>query len=65
MFDTLDQDCQIAEDPAQQIQAAPGTKWQLQCEFDPEFGYPRRYHRLVTGGPEVYWRVTEFEPRAK
>jgi len=65
MFDTLDQDLQIAEDPAQQIQASPGTKWQLRCEFDPEFGYPRRYHRLVTGGPEVYWRVTEFEPRPK
>jgi hypothetical protein len=62
MFETLEQDLQIAEDPAQQIQAAPGTKWQLRCEFDPKYGYPHRYHRFVTGGPEVYWRVTRFEP---
>ena len=38
------------------IQAAPGTKWRLRCEFDPKLGIPLRYHRLVTGGPEVYWR---------
>ena len=30
--------------------------------FDAEFGYPRRYRRLVTGqGPTVSWRVTRFE----
>jgi len=63
MFDTLEQDLQIAEDPSQQIQAAPGTSWRLRCEFDSEFGYPHRYHRFVTGGPEVYWRVTRFEPK--
>jgi hypothetical protein len=63
MFDTLEQDLQIAEDPSQQIQAAPGTTWKLRCEFDPKFGYPRRYHRFVAGGPEVYWRVTKFEPK--
>jgi hypothetical protein len=63
MFDTLEQDLQIAQDPSQQIQAAPGTTWKLRCEFDPEFAYPRRYHRFVTGGPEVYWQVTKFEPR--
>lgn len=60
LFETLEQDMQIAEDPEHEIQAAKGTKWQLRCEFDTEFGYPRRYHRLVTGGPEVYWQVTNF-----
>jgi hypothetical protein len=63
LFDTLSQDLQIAEDPEQQIQAAPGTKWRLRCEFDPRFGYPAQYHRLVTGGPEVFWRLTEFQPK--
>lgn len=63
MFDTLTQDLQIAEDPEQQIQAAKGTKWRLRCEFDAQFGYPLRYHRLVTGGPEVFWQVTKFQPK--
>jgi len=63
LFDTLSQDLQIAEDPEQQIQAAPGTKWRLRCEFDPQYGYPLQYHRLVTGGPEVFWRVTKFQPK--
>ncbi len=63
MFDTLSQDLQIAENPEQQIQAAAGTKWRLRCEFDAQLGYPRRYHRLVTGGPEVFWQVTKFEAK--
>jgi hypothetical protein len=61
MFNTLETDLEIAENPEQAIQAAPGTKWQLRCEFDPVLGIPRRYHRLASGGPEVYWRVTHFE----
>jgi hypothetical protein len=63
MFDTLAEDLQIAENPEQAIHAAPGTTWRLRCEFDPKLGFPRRYHRLVSGGPEVYWRVTRFEVR--
>ncbi|HEX5471552.1 MAG TPA: DUF6174 domain-containing protein [Lacipirellulaceae bacterium] len=60
MFDTLVQELQIAEDSQQDIHAAPGTKWRLRCEFDKQFGFPLRYHRVVPGGPEVYWQVTRF-----
>ncbi len=63
MFETLDKDMEIGEDPQKEISAAPGTKWRLRAEFDSEVGYPRRYHRLVTGGPEVYWRVTRFDAK--
>jgi hypothetical protein len=63
MFNTIETDMEIAENPEQAIQAAPGTKWQLRGEFDPVTGVPRRYHRLASGGPEVYWRVTRFEAR--
>jgi Family of unknown function (DUF6174) len=63
MFNTLETDMEIAENPEQAIQAAPGTKWELRCEFDPEFGIPRSYHRVASGGPEVYWRVKHFEAR--
>jgi hypothetical protein len=61
LFDTLSQDLQTAEDP--DGQAAQGTKWRLRCEFDAQFGYPKQYHRLVTGGPEVYWQVTGFQSK--
>ncbi len=63
MFNTLETDMEIAENPEQAIQAAPGTKWELRCEFDSATGIPRRYHRMASGGPEVYWRVTRFEAR--
>jgi hypothetical protein len=63
MFDTLERDLQIAANPQQEIQAAPGTSWRLRGEFDPRFGYPVRYHRFVSGGPEVYWQVTSFQPK--
>jgi hypothetical protein len=63
MFDTLERDLQIAANPQQEIEAQAGTTWRLRCEFDERFGYPRRYHRFVSGGPEVYWMVTSFVPR--
>jgi hypothetical protein len=63
MFETLSLDLQTAENPEQSIQAAPGTKWRLRCEFDSNLGYPLKYHRLVTNGPEVFWLVTSFQPR--
>jgi hypothetical protein len=63
MLDTLSQDIATAENPEQMIEAPQGTTWRLRCEFDPKFGVPIAYHRLVTGGPEVYWRVTVFEPK--
>ena len=64
MLETLERDLVMAEDPVHEMGAAAGTQWQLRCEFDPQFGYPRRYHRFVSaGGPEVYWRVTRFEPK--
>jgi hypothetical protein len=32
-------------------------------EFDPEFGYPKKYDRAVLGADfEVHWRVTRFNP---
>jgi hypothetical protein len=64
LFETLDQELVLAEDPEKNMNAAPGTKLQLRCEFDPDYGFPRRYHRFSTGGaPEVDWRVTRFEPK--
>jgi hypothetical protein len=46
------------------MQTTAGTRLELRCEFDAELGYPRQFHRIVYGGgPEVYWRVTNFQPK--
>jgi hypothetical protein len=64
MLETLERDLELAADPVHETGAALGTQWRLRCEFDAELGYPRRYHRYVSGGgPEVLWRVTRFEPK--
>jgi hypothetical protein len=64
MFDTLERELELAEDPEHEMQASAGVQLQLRCEFDPKFGFPRRYHRFATGGaPEVFWQVKRFERR--
>jgi hypothetical protein len=64
MFETLERELVLAEDPEHEAAAAAGSEWRLRCEFDSEFGYPQRYHRFVSGGgPEVYWRVIRFESK--
>jgi Family of unknown function (DUF6174) len=63
-FDTLERELVLAEDPQHEMDVAAGTQLQLRCEFDPRYGFPRHYHRYATGGaPEVFWRVTKFEPK--
>ena len=64
LFDTLERELVLAEDPVHEMDAAAGTQLRLRCDFDPQYGYPRQYHRYVSGGgPEVYWRVTRFQPK--
>jgi hypothetical protein len=42
--------------------APPGTKTILRADFDPQFGYPRRYQRMVLGTDlNLDWTVTAFE----
>lgn len=63
-FDTLERELVLAEDPQHEMDVAAGATLHLRCEFDPQYGFPRRYLRFGTGGvPEVFWRVTAFEPK--
>ena len=63
-FETLERELEMAEDPEHEMHATIGTKITVRSDFDPTFGFPRRFHRHVSaGGPEVYWRVTGFTPR--
>ena len=64
MFSTLERELVLAEDPQHEMDVAAGTRLQLRCDFDPKNGLPRRYHRFATGAaPEVFWRVTDFQPK--
>lgn len=64
LFETLERELDMAEDPVHEVGATAGTNWQLRCEFDPAYGFPRRFHRHVSGGgQEVYWHVTSFVPK--
>ena len=61
-FDMIERELEMAEDPEHEMQVAAGSETQLRAEFDPQFGYPRQFHRtMFGGGPEVYWRVSRFE----
>lgn len=63
-FEMIERELEMAEDPEHEMQASADTQLWLRAEFDPEYGYPRQFHRIIFGGgPEVYWRVTKFQPR--
>ena len=62
MFDMIERELELAEDPAGEMDLAQDTRLWLRCEFDSQYGCPVEFHRAVFGGgPEVYWRVVRFE----
>jgi hypothetical protein len=64
MFETIERELDLAADPEHEMGAAAGTSVDLRAEFDPTYGCPARFHRIVFGGgPEVYWKVTSFQPK--
>jgi hypothetical protein len=63
-FAEIERELDLAADPEHEMQTTAGTQLELRCEFDAELGYPRQFLRFVYGGgPEVYWRVTNFQPK--
>ncbi len=63
-FEALERELEFAENPQEQMDAPPGAKVWQRCEFDPEYGYPRRFHRYATGGaPQVSWETTLSIPK--
>lgn len=62
-LDTIEQELDMAEDPAVSYGAPSASEVVLWAEFDPKYGYPRRFDRIVKGADlEVHWKVTRFEP---
>lgn len=60
-FETIRQDFDSSETPGG-FGAAPGAQAILKADFDPRYGYPRRYERHVLGTDlSVEWTVTRFD----
>lgn len=61
MFDTIDTELSAKSDPAASFAGQSGGQLVLRGEFDAEYGYPRRYQRIVLGAQqEMRWEVTSF-----
>jgi hypothetical protein len=61
-FEMIGQDFDSAEDPEGGFGAPAGSRAVFRGEFDPKYGYPRRYERVVLGTPlDAGWEVVEFE----
>lgn len=63
MMDTIAEELEMAESPAKSFNASGASEVIQRAEFDPEYGYPRKYDRVVLGADfEIHWEVTRFEP---
>jgi hypothetical protein len=65
MFGTIDSDWQNVEKHLAHKADASTLQLTVRVEFDPKYGYPKRYRRIEWGSSrEISWKVTRFEPRA-
>ena len=63
-FAMIRRELELAADPQQEMQAEAETRLVLRAAFDPQWGYPLRYRRVVLGqGPQVSWEVLRFSVR--
>jgi hypothetical protein len=63
-LDTIELELEMAKDPVKSYGASGAREVALWAEFDPKYGYPRRFDRVVMGASdlEVHWKVTSFLP---
>jgi hypothetical protein len=65
MFGTIDSDWQNVEKHLKHQADASTLQLTVKVEFDPKYGYPKRYRRIEWGSSrEISWKVTRFEPHA-
>jgi hypothetical protein len=61
-LETIGQELDMARDPANSFKSKAVTGMVMWAEFDPQYGYPLVYDRVVLGGDfEVHWRITRFD----
>jgi Family of unknown function (DUF6174) len=62
-LDALGQELESARNPERAFGVASASSVVLRAEFDPRYGYPRIYQRIVLGQlSELRWEVTSFVP---
>jgi hypothetical protein len=62
-LDTIAQELEMAQDPTASFDSPQASQVVIWAEFDPKYGYPKRYDRAVLGtNYEIHWQVTNFEP---
>ncbi|HTU23951.1 MAG TPA: DUF6174 domain-containing protein [Pirellulales bacterium] len=62
MLDTVGLELEKVDDAAAGFSAPPGSQVILRAEFDPTYGYPASYSRVVAGqNLDMGWTVTRFE----
>lgn len=61
-LETIGQELEMARDPAGAFKSKAITGMVMWAEFDPQYGYPLAYDRVVLGGDyEVHWRTARFD----
>jgi hypothetical protein len=62
-FEMIAVELAAASDPDADFGGAKGSQMILRAEFDPHYGYPRKYQRIVLGTPhEITWETTLLAP---
>jgi hypothetical protein len=57
-FDMIAQELEMAKDPARSFGTRGAAEVVIWAEFDPHYGYPRRYDRIVLGADiETHWHT--------
>ncbi len=65
-LDTIAEELEMARDPSASFDSPQATQMVIWAQFDPKYGYPQKYDRVVLGTNfEIHWRVTRFEPLAE
>ncbi len=66
-LDTIELELEMAKDPVKSYGASGAREVALWAEFDPTYGYPRQFDRVVLGAAdlEVHWKVASFRPIAE
>lgn len=60
-LETIGQEMEMARHPSESFGTRGAAEVVMWAEFDPRYGYPRRYDRVVLGADiETHWETTRF-----
>lgn len=66
LLGVIRRELELSADPVRGFNAPPGAEVVLRAQFDPKWGYPRRYQRSILdtsrAATEIEWQITTFVP---